>query len=1355
MNSKASDVEAAGGGGGEEQIQHTHIVNQCSLDPLKYVSWIVQDYPKQLSAAPLLYNELLKSDGASICLKRWKKVIKHEQWMKLEKKTPHLKKVCTTFYMVSHIMAAQMISCTLGLSSLKKWLQSKECDEYKYNFETHKEAAIYFSKAIERILHGTIFDSSTNLLLTKACTSQIPKESRVASTRQDTEVTGYSYDDLMDMENRLNPLIVTIAKALTGREVEDNHRNKFVNSFIDSKIGQKLVAPWINILEQHQKHLWEIFKDLACHSTFIMEYHSAGGLGLIDGKTLEEHSKWGHFTPVALFNATEWMCVLKGEPISRDTKEIERLINSEKTSSSQKKRKASSEDVSKKKIKKKKASEDVPKKKKKIKKKKESVRTNSLEDSPTPTKKKRSSADMADDVSSTTAQSNKKRKVVASRTPKKIIVPTRVSLSPPIAPRTEKEPPSLFSPQLSEKDKKLADEIRKGEVPLPQGLANRQLRHALPRFPLNVDGTLDKSSGPITTSPTNKHASITISKKAVTSIADGQYVNDEWLSALAKQFNNKQWELAQNDPSHKTLHIFNTSFVVNLCFRININNIGQPDETNEVTPIYEPERVDLWGGKSTKPEEGVDIFSAFLLYFHINEVNSHYYDIIIDPNSLKQWIADSMHQDLDPDPRKPDTRKYRLHVLKCLYNWIKHQHKLRIGSPHPVSAEWDEINVRGHDYLGNIMQTSVDCALYTHLNPSLQANKKEMNSLSELTVEDRDAIGIDMRRRFTLSIANGSDMFGSPSDTDTDEISNLGSHDDDLGSSTSDCNEEAAVESFGSSVSSTNVDNNEVSAALLTSRSDADDDPASTNDDHNEEEGKVNDAIKVITRTIKDVLPAEEHERVMHLLERVRKLHKSKLQRGSDSSDTTHAELNSSIITSDQSSLKRNNEETLTETVTDGNDTYSSIDGSSSKEVERDQERQRSSIDLEDIRTIDRNFKSIRECLMATNFDLLHIVTEGLATMICQNNFNGISVLVKDFVQVLLPLIRANYDYHMPEVKALEKKVADQKEMCDEFEKVEQAQIGKLLSLLDKSDSNDCGSYQPELRAAIGKALGKGKEDCSNKTLEDFLRLKVPTKRVLLHCLNFLMVKNVVDVMKLSDLHRDSINGAIQEGIEEDSIMQRVGTLATKVNSRINLGDNPTISSILADVIMPAMISDNDSDSKSATDLLIDISEVMIGRPSNDEHFDEKIKCHFVKAESSTMVGQTSLDPNCERIAKDRNKRRPVVRTWLILMLQSPLTKKFQLKNCVECTRAILLSFNSTEMYSKFTSIDKKYFERDTMRDTISVNELFQDKWTTNTDKRSLLIEDDTVNGLMQLYEHAYNTKKNTKEVEKKIVSEK
>ena len=216
-----------------------------------------------------------------------------------------------------------------------------------------------------------------------------------------------------------------------------------------------------------------------------------------------------------------------------------------------------------------------------------------------------------------------------------------------------------------------------------------------------------------------------------------------------------------------------------------------------------------------------------------------------------------------------------------------------------------------------------------------------------------------------------------------------------------------------------------------------------------------------------------------------------------------------------------------------------------------------------------------------------------------------------------------------------------------------------------------------------------------------------------------------------------------------------MGTLATKVNSLINLGDNPTISSILADVIMPAMISDNDSDSKSATDLLIDISEVMIGRPSNDEHFDEKIKCHFVKAESSTMVGQTSLDPNCERIAKDRNKRRPVVRTWLILMLQSPLTKKFQLKNCVECTRAILLSFNSTEMYSKFTSIDKKYFERDTMRDTISVNELFQDKWTTNTDKRSLLIEDDTVNGLMQLYEHAYNTKKNTKEVEKKIVSEK
>ena len=1058
----------------------------------------------------------------------------------------------------------------------------------------------------------------------------------------------------------------------------------------------------------------------------------------------------GSLKPVALFDALEWMRVFKGEPISRDTEEIERIINSQKTSSSQKKRKASSEDVSEKK-----------KKKKKKKKNRKFTGTGTLEDTPTPTEKKQKKFLSANKttVAKTLLSADAdmaSASYTAITTPDKNVPSARVSLSPPIAPRTEKEPRSLFSPKLSEKDTKLADLIRKGEAPLPQGLADRQLRHPLLRFHLNVDGTLDKSSGPITTSPTNKHASTTISEKAVTSIADGQYVNDEWLSALAKQFNDNQWELAQNDPSHKTLYIFNTSFANKLCFRINTNNFGQPDETNEVTPIYEPKQVDFWGGKSTKPEEGVDIFSAFLLYFHINEVNSHYYDIIIDPNSLKQWIADSMHQDLDPDPRKldPDTRKHRLHVLKCLYNWIKHQHKLRIGRPHPVSAEWDEINVRGHDDLGNIMQTSVDCALFTHLNPSLQANEKEMNSLSELTVEERKAIGIDMRRRFTLSIANGSYMFGSPSDTDTDEISNLGSHDDDLGSSTSDCNEEATFESFGSSVSSTNVDNNEESAALLTSRSDADDSTASTNDDHNEEE-KVKDAIKVITRTIKDVLPAEEHERVMLLLERVRTLHKSKLQRGSDSSDTTHAELNSSIITSDQSSLKRNNEETMTETVTDRSDTYSSIDGSSSKEVERDQERQRSSIDLEDIRTIDRNFKSIRECLMATNFDLLHIVTEGLATMICQNNFNGISVLVKDFVQVLLPLIRANYDYHMPEVKALEKKVADQKEMCDEFEKVEQAQIGKLLSLLDKSDSNDCDSYQPELRAAIGKALGKGKEDCSNKTLEDFLRLKAPTKRVLLHCLNFLMVKNVVDVMKLSDLHRDSINGAIQEGIEEDSIMQRVRTLATKVNSLINLGDDPTISSILADVIMPAMISDNDSDSKSATDLLIDISEVMIGRPSNDEHFDEKIKCHFVKAESSTMVGQTSLDPNCERIANDRNKRRPVVRTWLILMLQSPLTKKFQLKNCVECTRAILLSFNSTEMYSKFTSIDKKYFQRDTMRDTISVNELFQDKWTTNTDKRSLLIVDDTVNGLMQLYEHAYNTKKNTKEVEKKIVSEK
>ena len=298
MNSKASDVEAAAGGGGEEQFQHTHIVNQCSLDPLRYVSWIVHDYPNQLSAAPLLYNELLKSDGALICPQRWKKVIGDlfgdNRWKELKAKTPHLIKVCQTFHMVSRIMAAQMISCTLGLSSLKEWLKFKECDEYKYNSQTHKKAAIYFCKAIERILHGSIFNSSTDTVLTAACTSKIPKHSRVASIKQGVAVTGCSYDCLMDTENRHHPLIETIAKALTGREVEDNRRNNFVNSFIESTIGERLVGPWTNILEQHQEHLWNLFKDLAFHSEFIKEYLNADGLRTIDGKKLEEHSKWGH-----------------------------------------------------------------------------------------------------------------------------------------------------------------------------------------------------------------------------------------------------------------------------------------------------------------------------------------------------------------------------------------------------------------------------------------------------------------------------------------------------------------------------------------------------------------------------------------------------------------------------------------------------------------------------------------------------------------------------------------------------------------------------------------------------------------------------------------------------------------------------------------------------------------------------------------------------------------------------------------------------------------------------------------------------------------------------------------------------
>ena len=391
-------------------------------------------------------------------------------------------------------------------------------------------------------------------------------------------------------------------------------------------------------------------------------------------------------------------------------------------------------------------------------------------------------------------------------------------------------------------------------------------------------------------------------------------------------------------------------------------------------------------------------------------------------------------------------------------------------------------------------------------------------------------------------------------------------------------------------------------------------------------------------------------------------------------------------------------------------------------------------LDLE--RLIERYnvFQKTNQGPMAAVLDLLHVVTGGFASMIFQNKLQNISSLVTEFVYVLLPLIQAQHDMRENEVTALTK-------MITELKKGKQAQIGKLLSLIESTEKSNDNTYQPELRKTIATALKQRKGECSTSGVTEFLRLKTQTKRVLVHLLNFLMVKYVVDNMKLSDLHQNGIDGASQGGAEGSSLMDRVRKFTIKEKAAIKDDNDPNISSILTSAILPALMKGDDSVSKSATELLIDISEIMIGA-TNDDHFKEKVSHHFDKAESLTMLGETSEEPQFKKqISNNRDRRRSVVRTWLILMLQNPLRKKLGFSDCVEFTRAILLSFNSSDMYSQFTFIKKLYFNGDSNIGNSDPNKTkLQNKWRTKTDKRTLLVDDNTIiDSLKRLYEYAYN----------------
>jgi len=372
-------------------------------------------------------------------------------------------------------------------------------------------------------------------------------------------------------------------------------------------------------------------------------------------------------------------------------------------------------------------------------------------------------------MSPTSAPLNKNaRKREVSTSPTSVSLPKKrkVSMSPTSAPlnknarkrevstspTSDSLPTSFtlpFRPLLSEQDKEKADKIRNSNSPTGFDLKSGHDYCPLPRYQLKQGSQeLDKSK-PL---PPTVKRNLFLSKQGVKSLADETYINDEAIFVSATMFNNNEYWRKRKNPNHRVSYTFPSHFVENLCYQVSKDKDKNKRKMYEKN--YDPSRVDTWGGSH---KGAMDIFEAHELFFQVNENDHHWFNVIIDPNSLEETMGDSLHEDMEP--KTQEQKEKRSWITKCLFDWIIHQHKIRMGSLHPKhEMKWSPNHVKGHDDLGNVMQVSVDCGLNTICLPFLRANNLPLDSLGR-NHDDKISAGRETRRRIALMMSTGRNMF--------------------------------------------------------------------------------------------------------------------------------------------------------------------------------------------------------------------------------------------------------------------------------------------------------------------------------------------------------------------------------------------------------------------------------------------------------------------------------------------------------------------------------------------------------------------------------------------------------------------
>ena len=149
---------------------------------------------------------------------------------------------------------------------------------------------------------------------------------------------------------------------------------------------------------------------------------------------------------------------------------------------------------------------------------------------------------------------------------------------------------------------------------------------------------------------------------------------------------------------------------------------------------------------------GLDIFQCSRIIIPVNEgPNLHWTFYCVDPATLLQEFYCSTHN------RRDDTRLMR---SKFIFQWIKHQHQMCHGEPHPLDKTSWSISILEDrpDVLKNSRQASVDCALHMCCVPMLKANGKDVSVFGN-TDKERELAGIEMRYRMILSILHNENWF--------------------------------------------------------------------------------------------------------------------------------------------------------------------------------------------------------------------------------------------------------------------------------------------------------------------------------------------------------------------------------------------------------------------------------------------------------------------------------------------------------------------------------------------------------------------------------------------------------------------